>query len=216
MDATRRKADHQITRDDRAAGDDQGLLDRTDRKTREIVFAIGIHVGHLGGFAADQRAAGLFAACRNSADHACSGIDIEPSAGEIVEKKQRLGALHQDVVDAHRHQIDAYRVMAPERKGHPQLGADPVGARHQHRLAVAFGHLEERAKAADAGEHTLAKRAARHRLDALDQGIAGIDVDTGILVGKGRGGVCRSAVGLIAHAGCGPSVRTDTMGQLAL
>jgi len=38
------------------------FFDHADGEAGQIVLAVGIHAGHLGGFAADQRAAGLFAA----------------------------------------------------------------------------------------------------------------------------------------------------------
>ena len=41
-------------------------------------------------------------------------VDVELAAGEVVEEEERLGALHEDVVDAHRHEIDADRVVAVE------------------------------------------------------------------------------------------------------
>jgi len=70
-------------------------------------------------------------------------------------------------------------------EGELQLGAHAVGAAHQHRLAVALGYLEQRAEAADARQHALAQRLLRQRLDALDQRVARVDVDAGILVREG-------------------------------
>ena len=42
---------------------------------------------------------------------ALATADVELLADVVVEKEQRLGALHQDVVDAHRDQVDADRVV---------------------------------------------------------------------------------------------------------
>ena len=74
--------------------------------------------------------------CRRST--AVGGVDVELAAGEVVEEEQRLGALHQDVVDAHRDQVDADGVVPVEREGELELGADAVGAGDQDRLAVAL------------------------------------------------------------------------------
>jgi peptidoglycan/xylan/chitin deacetylase (PgdA/CDA1 family) len=109
------------------------------------------------------------------------------AAGEVVEEEQRLGALHQDVVHAHRHQVLAHRVVAVQLEGQLQLGADAVGAGDQHRLPVFLRDLEEGAEAADAGHHLGAQGASGERLDAFDEGIAGIDVDAGIAIGKWGG-----------------------------
>jgi hypothetical protein len=53
---------------------------------------------------------------------------------------------------------------------------------------VLLRDLEQRAEAADAGQHLGAHGALRGGLDAFDQGIAGIDIDAGIAVGE-RGAV---------------------------
>ncbi len=39
-------------------------------------------------------------------------IDVQLAGGVVVEKEQRLGALHHDVVGAHGDQVDADRVVA--------------------------------------------------------------------------------------------------------
>ncbi len=49
---------------------------------------------------------------------------------------------------------------------------------------VALGYLAQRAEAAEAAQHFGAPGAARHALDVRDQGIAGVDIDARILVGK--------------------------------
>ena len=63
-----------------------------------------------------------------------------------------------------------------------QLGADTVSAGNQYRLAVFFRDFEQRAKAANAGQHLGPHGALGIRLDRLDQGVAGVDVHAGIAV----------------------------------
>ncbi len=177
----------------RAPVDRPRLLDDADGEAGEVVFAVGVHAGHLGRLAADQRAAGLLAARGDALDHQRRGGDVEPPAGEIVEEEQRLRALHEDVVGAHRDQVDADGVVPVERERELELGADAVGAGDQHRLAEALADLDQRAEAADAGEHLGAHRPLGERLDALDQRVAGVDVDARLAVrqrsrGWGDGG----------------------------
>ena len=87
-------------------------------------------------------------------------VDAELAGGVVVEEEQRLGALHDDVVGAHRDQVDADRVVAAGLDRQAQLGADAVGAGDQHRLAVAVQrNLEQRAESAEAAEHFGAQRA---------------------------------------------------------
>src|SRR5690606_28228772 len=127
------------------------------------------HVRHLGGLAADQRAAGAFATRGDAADHGRGGVDIELAGREIVEEEQRFGGLHEDVVDAHADQVDADRVVAAELLGEPELGADAVGAGYEHGFAPARTEVEQPAEAAESGHDLGPERAFDVRLDALDQ-----------------------------------------------
>ena len=67
----------------------------------------------------------------------------------------------------------------------------------EHRLAEALADLDQRAEAADAGEHFGPHRALGERLDALDQRVAGVDVDAGVAIGEGAGS---RSIGRIAWA----------------
>jgi len=128
--------------DDRVAGaglgavDDAVLLDEADAESREVVVARRVHAGHLGRLAADQRAPRPQAALDDALDHALGHVDLELSGGVVVEEEHGLGALHDDVVRAHRDEVDADRVVAAGLYGKAQLGADTVGAGDHHGPAV--------------------------------------------------------------------------------
>ena len=55
---------------------------------------------------------------------AIAGVELR--AGEIIEEEERLGALDDQVVGAHRDQVDADAVMAAAVDGELELGADAV------------------------------------------------------------------------------------------
>ena len=92
---------------DVGAGQERAALGGADGKAGEVVVLAVIHARHLGGLAADQRAAGDAAALGDALDDGGAGRDVELAGGEIVEEEQRLGALHDDVVDAHGDEVDA-------------------------------------------------------------------------------------------------------------
>ena len=116
---------------------------------------------------------------------AVAGCDVELAGREIVEKEQRLGALHDDVVDAHGDEVDADGRMAAGIDGDLELGADAVIGGDQHRIDEAGGlEVEQAAEAADLGVGARPAGRADGRLDGLDQGVAGIDVDARVLVGE--------------------------------
>ena len=106
------------------------------------------------------------------------------AGGEVVEKEQRLGALHDEVVHAHGDEVDADGVVAAGVDGQPQFGADAVGGGDQHGVAESGRfRVEQGAEAADAAEQAGPGGGPGQRLDALDQGVAGVDVHAGRAIG---------------------------------
>ena len=144
-----------------------------------------VEAGHLGGLAADQRAVGLPAARRNAGDHGRTVLRIELAAGEVVEEEQRLGALHHEVVDRHGDEIDADGAVVAGVDRDLDLGADAVGRGDQDRVAESGAlEVEQPAEAADLGIGARARRRPHQRLDQVDHGVAGIDVDARLGVGQ--------------------------------
>ena len=181
-----RKPDQSVAGCDAAAVDDGIVVDHADAETRQIVVIGGVHVGHLRRLAADERDTGELAAFGDAFDDPIGHLFVELAGGIIIEKIERLGALHDHVVGAHGHQIDADAGVDARIDGETQLGADAVGPRNQNRPRVAIHRqLEQAAEAAENGNDTAAPGAFRKRLDAVHQAIATFDVDTGIAVGDG-------------------------------
>jgi hypothetical protein len=141
------------------AGFDPGAVDRfrlfhdADGEAGEIVFSRHECVRMLGGLAADERAARELASFRDPTDHIRSDADIEPFAHVVVEEEKRFRALHEDVVDTHRDQVDADGVMAVESERELELRAHSVGPGNEDRLAVALGELDQCAEPADPRQH---------------------------------------------------------------
>ena len=114
--------------------------------------------------------------------------DVELAAGEVVEEEQRLGALHEDVVDAHRHQVDADRVVAASAsKASLSLVPTPSVPETSTGSRYFFGSSTQGAEAADAAQHLGPHGALGEGLDAFDQRVARVDVDAGVAVGEGFG-----------------------------
>lgn len=114
-------------------------FDRADRETRQVVLPVGVHVRHLGRFPTNlwikvkqkkmtinlktfrwagktekkthQTAVRAFAAFDDAGDDALCDVDIETPAREIIKEEKRFGAVGEDVVDAHRDEIDADGVV---------------------------------------------------------------------------------------------------------
>ena len=184
MRPARGETEHHVARNDGPPVDDPVLLNDTDAESSEVVLALRIHAGHFGRFAADQGTAGHFATFGDALDDVRGDLLVELAASEIVEEEERLGALHQHVVHAHRDEVDADGAVAMEGEGELQLRAHAVGAGDKHGLLVFLRDFAKGAEAANAGEDLRADRFLGKRLDGLDQRIAGIDIDARIAVGQ--------------------------------
>src|SRR3954454_22016151 len=112
MDARGGEAEDDVALGDARAGQRLVALDRADAKAGEIVIAFLVHARHLGRLATDQGAARFEAAGGDRGDDPLRNARLEPAGGEIIEEEERLGALDDEVVDAHGDKVDADAVVA--------------------------------------------------------------------------------------------------------
>ena len=159
------------------------FLDHADTKTRQVIVTLAIHAGHLRGLSARQCRTSQDAAIGYALDDITGYLDIQMSGSIVIQEKQGLGAGDDDIVDTHGDQVDADGVVLADLQGQFQLGANPIGTRHQDRLAVAVqGNFEQGAKSTQATQYAGAQRAFCMGFDAIDEIIPGIDIDPGIAV----------------------------------
>ena len=111
-----------------------------------------------------------------------AGLRVELAAGEIVEEEQRLGALHDEVVDGHGDEVDADRVVPAGVDGDLELGADAVGGGDQDRVLEAGARLRSNSPPKPPISASAPGRRGRphQRLDQVDHAVAGVDVDAGL------------------------------------
>ena len=133
----------------------------------------------LSSLATDQYAARLLATSSDATDNGLGNTDVEFAAHEVIQEKQRLGTLRQNVIDTHRHQIDADRLMNTGGESNLELSADTVGRGNQNGFTVAASlQIEKRAKTANAGEQSRHFGFLGNAADATHQLIARLDADT--------------------------------------
>ncbi len=147
----RQPEDH-VAGADRRPVDDVGPFDDADAAARQVE-GIDLHQPRvLGGLATDQRTAGIAATGRHRADELGDPLGHDLADRDVVEERERLGPAADDVVGAHRHEVDADRVEASERGGDRGLGPDPVGRGDQQRLAVARRDPDRATEPAEAAD----------------------------------------------------------------
>ena len=165
-----------------AAIDQIVLLHHRHTEARQVVAAGAIEPRHFGGFAPQQGTAAAPAAIGDALHHRRHGLRGQFAGGDVIEKKQWLGAAGDHVVDAHGHQIKAHAVVAAMGLGQLELGAHPIGARHQQRFAHARRQAAEAAESTQPPENLRAARRFHAGADAVHEGAAGHHVDAGSAV----------------------------------
>src|SRR3954468_233446 len=127
---------NRVPRSDRFAINYFRLLHGSDRESRKIVFSGWVHARHFGGLAAYESTACPLATGGDTLDDLRGSCNVKFPAGEVIQKEQRFGTLHQNIVHTHRDQVDADRVMAVQLECQFQLRADAVGTGNQYWLPV--------------------------------------------------------------------------------
>ena len=183
MDARGGKPHQQVAHLHFAAIDELGFLHRTDGEAGDVVFVLVVHVRHLGGLAADEGAVGHDATVGHALD---DGLDLGRvvfTHGDVVEEKQRCGALGEHVVDAHGHSILPDNVVLVHHEGDFELGAHTISAADKDRfLIVERSEVEHAAKAADVAHHAGTLRGRNVLLDTSHRLIAGLQCHTRLFV----------------------------------
>src|SRR5712671_4027859 len=130
---------------------------------------------------ADEGASSFAAGAAHAFDELLDDLRVELAHRKVVKEKERLRALHENVVDAVTHEVAADGGVYAHSHGDFELGADAVRAGDQHGLFPLFTvEREERAEAADAAEHTGSKGAAGVVADSLLCVVGDGDIDSGI------------------------------------
>ena len=163
-------------------------LDCADAKACEIIVVICIHAGHFCGFATDERAARKLASFGNARDDRRGRFEVKLAARIIVEKEKRLGPLHDQIICAHRDQIDANPFVPPRFDGEFQLRADAVIGGNQQRISKACrAQIEKPAKTAKISRSSGPARGLGKRRYRADKGVASGDRYTSLSIGIGLG-----------------------------
>jgi len=150
-----RRAGEDVADGDFIASDDAVAIGDADDESREVVFAGRIEAGHLGGLAADERAAIVLAGFRHALDDALGNVGLELARGEVIHEEERRGALDRYIVHAVVHQVGTHGVSNVHLEGDFQLGAHAIDARNQPGFEIFLGIAgKQAAKTSDLSDHT--------------------------------------------------------------
>ena len=157
-------------------------FDNTNTESCQVVIIGLVEIIHLGGLATDQGAPGLSAPFTDPLDNVIEHILVNFVDGDVIKEQQRLGPLHNQVIDIHRDEIDPDRVMLVHLDRQMHLGAHAVGACDEDRVFVVvleelFVVIEPKEPGEPAGvvDHPLPVRSAQQRANRPDKLIARSD-----------------------------------------
>mmetsp|Transcript_23490 Transcript_23490/g.41358 ORF Transcript_23490/g.41358 Transcript_23490/m.41358 type:complete len:278 (+) Transcript_23490:2707-3540(+) len=183
-----------------ACGQGRAPLHRADAETGQIKITRRVHPRHFRCFTTNQGAARGGTALGDAFDDAGGLFQFQLAGGEIVEEKQRLRPLADQIIDAHGHQIDADAVHVARVDGDAQLCAHPIGGRHQNRVGEPSGlQVKKPAKAAQTRGHAGPFCRRRGRFDPVHQGIARINIHARLGIGHSVLGYRHAASLALGH-----------------
>ena len=187
MHAAGSHAHQHVTHLDLGAVDQLRLLHDARGVAGDVIFAVLIHARHFGRLAAHEGAARLAATFRHAGDDGLHlGGDIV-SQRDVVQENERFGPLGEDVVDAHRHGVNADGVVLVHRKGDLEFRANAVGAADKDRfIDIQSGKVEHAAEGADVSHRSDALRGCDVLLDPADHFIPRLKVHAGVFISLGH------------------------------
>ena len=110
------------------------LVHDTNGKSGQIVFVFRIESRHLRSFTANQAAFRLNAAFSHALHDGCHLLRNVLAYCNVVQEKQRLRANADDVVHAHCHAVQTYRIVLVLEERQFQLGSHAVCSTYENRL----------------------------------------------------------------------------------
>ncbi len=167
---------------DAGAVQEARTLHHAHDEARQVVLADGVEARHLRRLATEERAGILPAGDGHAANHLLRDVLVQHPGREVVQEEERPRALHQDVVHAVVHQALAHRVVPIRRERDLELGAHPVGARHQHRGVHAGRNGVQAPEGAQLGQGVLVASRRDQRLQAFLRALGHLEIDAGIPV----------------------------------
>lgn len=183
-----RESEEDVARGDIGRGEDLCSFNHTHSKTGKIIVVPVVHARHFCRLTADQCASSLETSLGNTGDHIRGHRHVELGTRIIVEEVERLGTLNDEVVDAHRNEVDTDGAVFPMVKSDTELGSNTVSPRNEDRVLVAgFGKVERTAEPANVRVGTRSSSGLDDGLDSLDEIVTGIDGNAGSGVSEALG-----------------------------
>jgi len=134
MDTGRGKTDEFVSGTNIGPVNDFIIVHDPHRKSGKIIVSGLVKPWHFGCFPADEGTSCLVASSGNTLNNLLCHLIIQGSHGQIIQKKQGLCSLDNDVVDTHGHKVNTNGVMLAHLDGYLQLGSHTVCGADQYRI----------------------------------------------------------------------------------
>jgi hypothetical protein len=146
-----------------------GLLGNdSNGKACQIIFALSIHAGHLGGLPPQERAFSKHAPIRDAADDRVRNVDVQVATGKVVEEEQWSRPTRDNVVHAHGNEVLPNRAVLTSGKGDLQFGPNAIGTANEQRLINVGRDAAQTRKSTDVGNDFRNPGPESKRLDPVN------------------------------------------------
>src|SRR5207247_7708103 len=180
VETARRDPDQRVTFADALRSEDFLAVHDPDEESGQVVRLRGVHAGHRGRFAAEERRVRPRAGIGHRADDAREYVWIDLRGREVIQEEERLGAHGERVVHAVIDEIGADDLVTVEESRDLELRADAV--RRCDKDLVRAGRREEPAELPYLADHLGPPRARDAVLDPAQRVLRARDVHAGIAV----------------------------------
>ena len=162
----RRQPDQHVVLPHALGSEHLAFLHHADAEARQVERVVGHHAGMLRRLASDQGAPRGSAPRRDPLDDRDHPLRNDVTERDVVQEEQRLRAGADDVVGAHRDQVDADRIEAAGSARDLELRPDAVGGGRQQAAAT---DVEEPGEPTDRLGDLAATRRRREVADQRDR-----------------------------------------------
>jgi hypothetical protein len=195
VDSGRGQTDEDVAGLDIGCRQDQIPFDGTDGETGQVVVVCAgsamaklklvrltrmVHSRHLGSLSSNQRTSSLQTTLGDALDDIRGNRHVQLGARKVVEEVERLGTLDNQVVDAHRHEINTDGRMLADIERDSKLGSNTVRTGDQNGIPEPSAlEVECTSESSNLAVGSWSTSGFDDGLDGVDEGVAVVYRDTG-------------------------------------
>ena len=185
VETTGGQADHHIPVGDVRAIHDLLVLRDANDKSRQVIVSLRVHPRHLRRFSPHKGTSRFPASLGNSLQNLPAGIRIQFSTGKVIQKKEGPGPLDNNVVHAHGHEVNSYRLVTTHPDSNLEFCANSIRGGNQNGMLHAISKDGVKGREIPQAGFYLGRPGFPHNLgNIVDKPLSFFNIHTCFLIGS--------------------------------